>query len=420
MKKNFKLLGLASLLTCSFVAQDVLVVDGGSIFVSNNALVTVKGGVLNQNSGTIDNSGTIHVSGDWINNGGNTMLVNNSQGTVVLDGADQTIKGSDVTDFYNLKLEGGSSVKAMELNANVANVLDLGNEELQTNANTMYVNNPTPTSIVWNTGYVNSDSLGGYLARATNSTSEYQFPVGSDLLTDVYRPVTLKPASSSANVYGVRLSDENPDTDNSGTSGSGATGPFPTANKGAQIKQINEEFYYNIHRLIGTDAADVQVDFFNSDGNFQTLAQWDGSSSQWEKRDYTYNPSTVGSTFNSPDVNLTKSAVNNFNTDVFALAEIEFEIVVPGGLSPNADNYNDDFVMENLEYFPKNELVIFNRWGDVVYEASPYLNDWHGQATGNMILSGEEVVNGTYFYILKLDPNNESELYKGSLELRRK
>jgi len=420
MKKNFQLLSLVSLLTLSLAAQDVLVVDGGSIFVSNNGLITVKGGVLNQNSGTIDNSGDIHVSGDWTNNGGNTMLVNNSQGTIVLDGGSQSIKGVDVTDFHNLTLAGGSTIKTMELNTNVSNVLDLGDEELQTNANTMFVNNPSPSSIVWNTGFVNSDSLGGYLARATNSTSQYTFPVGSDLLTDVYRPVTLKPASTNANIYGVRLSDEDPNLDNTGTSAAGATGPFPTTSKGAQIKKVNEEFYYNIHRLTGTDDVEVQVDFFNADGDFQTLAQWDGSSSQWEKRDFIYSPSIVGSSFNSPDINLTKNVVSNFNTDVFALAEIEFEINVPGGLSPNSDSYNDDFVIKNLEYFPENELIIFNRWGDIVYEASPYLNDWHGQVTGGMVLAGEEVVNGTYFYILKLDPNNESELYKGSLELRRK
>ncbi len=420
MKKNFQLISIATLLTFSLTAQDVLVVDGGSIFVANNGLITVKGGVVNQNAGTIDNSGDIRVTGDWTNNGGNTMLVNNSQGTVVLDGANQSIKGSDITDFHNLTLAGGSSIKTMELNTNVANVLDLGDEELQTNDNTIFVNNPSPSSIVWNTGFVNSDSLGGYLARATNSTSEYLFPVGSDLLTDVYRPVTLKPASSNANIYGVRLSDEDPNLDNSGTSAAGATGPFPTANKGAQIKKVNEDFYYNIHRLTGTDAVEVQVDFFNSDGNFQTLAQWNGSSSQWEKRDFIYSPSTAGSAFNSPDINLTKSVVNDFNTDVFALAEIEFEIKVPGGLSPNADNYNDNFVIENLEFFPENELVIFNRWGDIVYEATPYLNDWHGQVNGKMILAGEDVVNGTYFYVLKLDPNNESDIYKGSLELRRK
>lgn len=420
MKKNIQILGIVSILSLQVLAQDVLVIDGGSIHVTNNGLITVKGGVVNQNSGTIDNSGDINVSGDWTNNGGNTMLVNNSVGSVTLDGTSQVIKGNSITDFYNLKLTGGSSVKTMELDANVSNELDLGDEELQTNANTIYVNNPGTGAILWNTGYVNSDSLGGYLARATNSTSTYTFPVGSSLLSNTYRPVFLNPTSANANVYGVRLSDENPDTDNSGTSYSGATGPFPVSSKEAQVRTINTEYYFNIARLTGTDAADVQVDFFNADGNYQTLAQWSGATSQWKGLDFDYLPSTTGAALNSPDVSITKSSVTDFNHDVFALAELEFEIEVPGGVSPNTDGFNDNFVIENLEYFPENELVIFNRWGDVVYEASPYLNDWSGQVNGAMILAGEEVSDGTYFYVLKLSQDQETDPLKGSFELRRK
>lgn len=420
MRKINYLLGVFTLFTIHATAQDVLVIDGGSIHVTNNGLITVKGGVVNQNAGTIDNSGDINVTGDWINNGGNVMLVNNSAGSVTLDGTSQSIKGNSITDFYNLKLSGGSTVKTMELDANVSNELDLGDEELQTNANTIYVNNPSINSVVWNTGYVNSDSLGGYLARATNSTATYTFPVGSSLLSNTYRPVFLSPISASANVYGVRLSDESPDTDNSGTSYSGAVGPFPSANKEAQITEINTEYYFNIARLSGIDAVDIQVDYFNADGDYQTLAQWSGATSEWKGLNFNYDPSTTGAILNSPDVSLTKSAVTDFNHDVFTLAELEFEIGVPGGVSPNGDGFNDVLVIENLEYYPENEFVIFNRWGDVVYEASPYLNDWSGQVNGAMILSGDEVADGTYFYVLKLSQAQETDPLKGSFELRRK
>ncbi len=421
MKRYILTLILFSVAITHLSAQDVLVVDGGSIHVMNNGVLTVKGGVINQNAGTIDNYGDIAVSGDWTNNATNTMLVNNSPGTVTLDGNNQIIKGTSVTDFYNLKLEGGgTTVKSLDINANVSNELDLGDEELQTNANTMYVNNPAVGAVVWNTGFVNSNSLGGYLARATNSTDTYTFPVGASSLSNTYRPVFITPNAANANVYGVRLADVNPDVDNSGTSNSGATGPFPVANKEAQVRSINTDYYFNISRLSGTDAADVQVDFFYSDGAYQTLAQWDGSTSEWKDIDVDYTQSTTGAILNSPDVSLTKNTLNNYNHDVFALAEIEFEIEVPGGLSPNADGFNDFFYIENLEYFPENELVVFNRWGDVVYEASPYQNDWNGQVNGSMILTGDKVSDGTYFYILKLSPDDENEPFKGSLELRRK
>ena len=420
MKKIKYLLSIFTLVAVESFAQDALVIDGGSVYVTNNGLITVKGGVLNKNAGTIDNSGAIKVSGDWTNNGGNTMLMNNSAGTVTLDGFSQAIKGTSITDFYTLKLAGGSSVKSMFIDANVSNVLDLGNEELQTNSNTIYVTNPATSAVVWSTGYVNSDSLGGYLARSTNSTAAYTFPVGSSLLANTYRPVFISPTTTNSNVYGVRLSDNSPNTDNSGTSFSGATGPFPSADKGPLVRSINTEYYFNIARLIGTDAANVQVDFFSADGNFQTLAQWKGTTPRWEGLTFVYGPSSTGANLNSPDLSLTKNAVTDFNNDVFVLAEKEFTINVPGGVSPNGDGFNDQLVVDNLEYYPENEFVIFNRWGDVVFQAAPYLNDWSGQVNGSRVLSGDEVSDGTYFYVLKLSPNQETDPLKGSFELRRK
>jgi len=96
----------------------------------------------------------------------------------------------------------------------------------------------------------------------------------------------------------------------------------------------------------------------------------------------------------------------------------EVVIIVPGGFSPNGDGINDNFVIVGLEKYPENELYIYNRWGELVYQATPYNNDWDGLSNGNRTIYGDEVIDGTYFYILKLDPAIEP--LRGSLELRRK
>ena len=53
---------------------------------------------------------------------------------------------------------------------------------------------------------------------------------------------------------------------------------------------------------------------------------------------------------------------------------------LPNGITPNGDGVNDalvfDVLLANPEKFPDNEIVIFNRGGDIVFEASPYNNDW--------------------------------------------
>ncbi|MBA3901959.1 MAG: gliding motility-associated C-terminal domain-containing protein, partial [Bacteroidetes bacterium] len=66
-----------------------------------------------------------------------------------------------------------------------------------------------------------------------------------------------------------------------------------------------------------------------------------------------------------------------------------------------------------------NVLIIFNRWGDEVFKAAAYLNDWRGQSTnGGLRVIGDEVIDGTYFYILKLSPDHKG--MQGPIELIRK
>jgi len=71
-------------------------------------------------------------------------------------------------------------------------------------------------------------------------------------------------------------------------------------------------------------------------------------------------------------------------------------------ITANDDGLNDVFVFDILVQNPNdyvnNEFLVFNRWGDVVYEAKPYSNDWGGTNQ-----NGKPLPEGTYYYILRLD-----------------
>lgn len=95
------------------------------------------------------------------------------------------------------------------------------------------------------------------------------------------------------------------------------------------------------------------------------------------------------------------------------------DVIIPNGFTPNGDGYNDTFVIQNLEQYPDNTIVIFNRWGDQVFEAAPYLNDWDGGSAGaKMKITGDQVVDGTYYFVLDL--GNGDEPINGFIDLRRK
>jgi gliding motility-associated-like protein len=77
------------------------------------------------------------------------------------------------------------------------------------------------------------------------------------------------------------------------------------------------------------------------------------------------------------------------------------ECEVPTIITPNGDGVNDIFIIPCLatDEFPQNILSIFNQWGDEVFNASPYLNTWDGT------YNGEDLPEGTYFYIIEFNNN---------------
>jgi gliding motility-associated-like protein len=92
------------------------------------------------------------------------------------------------------------------------------------------------------------------------------------------------------------------------------------------------------------------------------------------------------------------------------LKELPFKI--PQIYTPNADGSNDSWELIDIDYFPKNSITIFNRWGDIVYEKSSYLNEWDGKNA-----SGDDLPDGTYYYVVDL--GNGHELYKGFVVITR-
>lgn len=90
---------------------------------------------------------------------------------------------------------------------------------------------------------------------------------------------------------------------------------------------------------------------------------------------------------------------------------------IPNAITPNGDGLNDvlifDILNEDPERYARNELTVFNRWGDVVYQAKPYLNDWDGTNQ-----NGKALPQGTYYFILRLNVS-EGEIVRGNITILR-
>lgn len=87
---------------------------------------------------------------------------------------------------------------------------------------------------------------------------------------------------------------------------------------------------------------------------------------------------------------------------------------VPQGFTPNNDGINDLLVIDNT-LGQKISIEIFNRWGNRVYRAVDYKNDWAGRCTEG-IYTGQDIPDGTYFYVVMVENKDK---FAGSLTVQR-
>jgi len=83
--------------------------------------------------------------------------------------------------------------------------------------------------------------------------------------------------------------------------------------------------------------------------------------------------------------------------------------------TPNSDGQNDFFDIINIDQFPDNELVVYNRWGNEVFKTKRYSSTNRFAGTG--------LPDGTYFYILKVNHSGSQtasfEILKGFVTILR-
>jgi gliding motility-associated-like protein len=137
--------------------------------------------------------------------------------------------------------------------------------------------------------------------------------------------------------------------------------------------------------------------------------------------DYEYVWSTGGTT--NQESNLCAGTYSLIVTDYNGCSVVKsvtmkepMVLEMPNGYSPNNDGDNDAFVVHGLDAYHENEIIIFNRWGNIVYQKEHYMNDWQGENT-----NGEPLPDATYFAILTVKITSDKTVtLTGYVDLRRK
>lgn len=471
--KQISFLFISSMFLLNLSAQDFLSNNSGLVSIKDGAFLSVQGDIFIDNNAVFDNSDSIFFTKDWVNNAGNTGFSSIGEGYVYLNGDDQRIRGIDETHFHNLLLRSGG-IKYGDLDVYVDSLLDLAFLEMNMDNNVVYITNPAVNNVVNTSGFVSSLENGG-LSRVSNREDDYFFPVGSSLFGTIYRPIAVS-TTSTPQTFRARFADNDATFDGYDRDERALLICDVNENYYHKIWQdmgsdsVNLRFFYDaavdgnqwndiVHwqnlpewqqapadtQLVSTPWDILEVynwnDFstpnfalafskppFADAGNDTSIYLLDtiqlgatgGSFYNWE-------PAYPISCDDCPDplfwhdstttLWVTVEDLDNCK-DIDSITVIVDERItedgpyIPTGISPNGDGVNDFWYIRWLYRFPDNEVIILNRWEDIVYKTDNYQNDWYG--TWN----GKDLPEGTYYFILRIFENGEqTQNYTGPITI---
>jgi gliding motility-associated-like protein len=102
------------------------------------------------------------------------------------------------------------------------------------------------------------------------------------------------------------------------------------------------------------------------------------------------------------------------NTFSFDVTEAFNEcLVIPNTFTPNGDNYNDTWVLGNINLYPSATVKVFNKWGNEIFSNNDGTYDpWDGSH------NGQPLPSGVYYYIIILN-NEQNNQYTGTVTIVR-
>lgn len=168
--------------------------------------------------------------------------------------------------------------------------------------------------------------------------------------------------------------------------------------------------------LINTYVLNVTPQILNEEGNFLNWEEWTEV-----KIDYTAQGGetfiTIGNFYTeaNTDTMLITGGQYSPSTYIFiddvSITEIICEPVFPNVFTPNDDAMNESWQPKLcLDDDEQADIIVYNRWGQKVYESINKDAFWDGRTT-----SGNDVSEGTYYYII----TTKKETYKGTIQLLR-
>ncbi len=396
MKKIFKNISLLFLSLGSVAyAQTVepIMVNHGQLYILPSTLVSTQFDFDNKASGVIFNDGEFQFYKNYNNDGLFTHSTNQTTGYTVFQGSQpQMIAGSQPSKHFDVLFYNTSTQYPFSLNSDM--IIDgVGNFR----EGIVRINKNNGGQLLFGNGASQMNASDRSYAEGMvekQGNNAFAFPIGK---LGYYRLAGISAPSNVADTYLSEYFKE--DTNQI----------YPHKDRTGIISAVNDQEYWTITQAAGTTGS-VMVTLSWHDQTTPAefrgtqdlhIVRWDATQNLWVDEGGIVDAGAKTIT--------TPVQVDGFG--IFTLGKIKEKFLNPGdvvvynGVSPDGDGMNDYLIIDNIEHFPENNVILYNRWGRKVYQTQNYNsknNVFVGVAEGNGIVGrGEKLPAGTYYYVVE-------------------
>lgn len=385
MKKTVLYIMLGILLGAK--AQTGQATNTGILYVAPGTLVTVISDFDNTETGEFENNGETLFRANF-NNDGITTFDPSFQGYTRFEGFNnQNISGSIPADFYDVLFRNNNPQPAFRLYGNIG---ISGNADFFQG---VVKNDDYGGTIVFEEGatHTNADHdshVDGLVQK--NGAEAFQYPIGD---FGYHRFAAISAPGNPDAIFNAKYFYENSDL------------LYTHQSRIGIIERINNKEYWTITKEGESEDVLLTLSWDEFTTPAQIIAEpyeaihivrWDQNQQLWVSEGGTVDLNTKTVT----------SWVEVLGYGIFTLARVRVEdnirdVVVYNAVTPNGDGINDYFYIDDVNLYPINKVVIYNRWGRQIYETTNYDNGgnvFKGYSGADLTIGGELLPTGTYFY----------------------
>ncbi len=351
---------------------------GTTLSVGSNTILYVAENITN--NGIIINNGDIQVGGVWQNNA--TYEPGNGQLTLTSNQT-QTINHNDQS-FTRLTISGGGE-KIFGADITIENELVMTNGILKSNGDSKIIIKEGATI----SGGSETSFIDGPLYHT--GTGDKYFPIG---INNVFLPVELLDIKGTSPIVGILIYAPNPNLEVTGI-----------------LNAVSNQQYWELDALSGTYESSI-IKLPIVEELFLNLIQ-EVVVAQTSGLDISF--SSIGGASITGDAtsgNVTSEALATqsiFTIGMVSSEETKNNIEVYNAISPNNDGINDFLKIYNIEQYPSNNLIIYTRWGDKVFEQAGYDNVENVFNGKSNLGKNRQLLEGTYYYVVEKGDGSKNE-----------